>query len=342
MRESPPQTDVVIRPYRDGDEPGVLHLLSTALGGGPMGRRAPEFFRWKHVDNPFGRSFMLVAESGDRIVGLRAFLRWRFRAGDRTLDAVRAVDTATSPDLQGRGIFSRLTTEAVRHLREDVDLVFNTPNEKSLPGYLKMGWQVAGRVPVRVRARRPLRLAVGWRGQRSAAPVGAPPAVHAPRAGEVLSDGAAVETLLSSADPGDGRLSTIRDLGYLRWRFASSPLDYRALTVEGDHGLAGLVLFRVRPRGRLWEATVADLIVPRGARGVARRLLRAVSRSSSVDHLTCSFPPGLLAPGVLARSGFVPVPGGITLAVNVLRPGVEPDPLDLGSWALSLGDLEVF
>ena len=93
-----------------------------------------------HPVDPFGRSFMLVAETDGRIVGLRAFMRWEFVAGDRRFRAVRAVDTATHPDHQGKGIFSRLTLEALDSLRDQADFIFNTPNEKSLPGYLKMGW----------------------------------------------------------------------------------------------------------------------------------------------------------------------------------------------------------
>ena len=77
---------------------------------------------------------MLVAEADGRIVGLRAFMRWEFAAGDRRFRAVRAVDTATHPDYQGQGIFSRLTLEALDALRDQADFVFNTPNEKSLPG----------------------------------------------------------------------------------------------------------------------------------------------------------------------------------------------------------------
>jgi len=77
------------------------------------------------------------------------FLRWMFlRPEGGVATAVRAVDTATLPAAQGRGVFTRLTTTAVDELREQgVDFVFNTPNDRSRPGYLKMGWQVVGRVP---------------------------------------------------------------------------------------------------------------------------------------------------------------------------------------------------
>ena len=73
---------VQTRTYVDADERGVVDLLTLALGAGPAGRRPPEFFRWKHLENPFGRSLMLVAEADDRIVGLWAFMRWGFVAPD--------------------------------------------------------------------------------------------------------------------------------------------------------------------------------------------------------------------------------------------------------------------
>src|SRR5918994_5166036 len=99
---------VTIRPFSVGDEANVLELLGLTLGGGPAGRRPAEFFRWKHADNPFGPSFMLLAEADGRVVGLRAFMRWRFIVDGRELSAVRAVDTATHPEYQGIGVFSRL------------------------------------------------------------------------------------------------------------------------------------------------------------------------------------------------------------------------------------------
>ena len=209
-------------------------------------------------------------------MGLRAFMRWEFVAGDRRFRAVRAVDTATHPDHQGKGIFSRLTLEALDALRDQADFVFNTPNEKSLPGYLKMGWQVVGRVPIRIRVLRPIRFAIrarSWRSTASSArspPVGAAPAAH------LLDE--RIDGLLANSEPARG-IATPRDGSYLRWRYGAAPLlDYRALTT-GDRGhVDGLAIFRVRPRGTLAEATVSETIVRPGGRRAADRLLRSVGR----------------------------------------------------------------
>lgn len=338
---------LTVRPYEDRDELAVLDLLTASLGGGPAGRRPVEFFRWKHLENPFGRSLMLVAEDGGRMVGLRAFMRWRFAFDGGGVSAARAVDTATHPEYQGRGIFTRLTLGALDILREDTDLIFNTPNEKSLPGYLKMGWEVLGTVPVWVGVRRPLRFARGVRSIREPVDVLPEIPVSAVGAAEALEDPDAVEALLRGPGAGveaSGRLSTPRDVDFLRWRYGSAPLlDYRAVRIVEEGRLRGLALFRARTRGRLTEASVADVVVGDGDVGAAVRLLRMVARTARVDHLMCSFAPRTDAARAARRSAFLRSRRGVTVVVNVLRPGVgSPDPRRLDAWRFTLGDLEVF
>jgi GNAT superfamily N-acetyltransferase len=329
-----------IRQFEAADEGPVLELLEAALGGGPAGRRPPDFFRWKHWQSPFGPSSMLVAEANGCVVGLRAFMRWRFEAGGRSVRAARAVDTATHPDYQGRGVFSRLTRAALEQLQGEVDLVFNTPNGSSLPGYRKLGWREVGRLPVGVRVRRPLRLARGLRAP--AGPRSPKPHVMAQPAARVLERSELVAPLLAEIQPKDDvRLRTPKDLAYLRWRYGDAPLlSYAAVAEEQGGRCQGLAVFRVRPRAGAWESTIAELLVPPGDRRTAWRLLRRVAAAAPVDHLTlrATDQTALTA----ATSGFLPAPGGIRFVVKALADSVRPDPADPRAWALPLGDLEVF
>jgi GNAT superfamily N-acetyltransferase len=335
-------TAIEIRPYRGADEAGVLELLEASLGGAPSGSWGPDFFRWKHLANPFGKSFMLVAEQGGRIIGLRAFLRWRFRAGTRSVQAVRAVDTATHPDFQGQGVFSRLTRKALDVLRDEVDLVFNTPNEKSLQGYLKMGWSAVGRIPVSIRVRRPIRLARHVRSLAAPAVLDTGVVLDAPPASQVLRFQEPLEALLAGAGSPEPRIHTEWDLRYLRWRYGEAPLDYRVVEERQGDRLLGAAIFRVRRRGVLVETAVAELLAAPGDGQTARRLLRRVIAAAQADYVTCLFPRGSPVARATRRSGFLPAPRGVTFVVNQLRSDVRPDPADLRSWALSLGDVEVF
>jgi GNAT superfamily N-acetyltransferase len=335
-------SQIVVRPYTDADEAAALEVLAASLGGGPAGRRTSEFFRWKHQLNPFGRSFILVAEAEERVVGVRALMRWRFATDGLVVRAVRAVDTATHPDWQGRGLFTRLTLEAVDRLRSDTDLIFNTPNTKSLTGYLKMGWRNMGKVPVAVKVRRPLRFVLHVRSLNSSVPprTSRPP-LEDLSASEAF-DRPGIKELLNAQTKGR-RLATPLDLPYLRWRYASAPLlDYRAVVEgDGDHA-SGLAIFRVRSRGALWESTVCELFSREGDSATCRRLLRRVASAARVDHITCHFPLRSVHASSVRRLGFLPSPGGVTFVVNPLRETPMLDPQDPGSWSLSLGDLELF
>ena len=338
---------VTTRAYRDGDEAEVLRLLSTSLGPGPAGRRAPEFFRWKHLENPFGPSFLLLSESAGRIVGLRAFMRWRFRVGHRSVRAVRAVDTATHPDHRGTGIFSRLTDQALQEVRGGAELVFNTPNDRSLPGYLKLGWRTVGRIPVAIRIRRPLPVLRDARrlrsGEGTPRPGRAAPRIDAETAAEALADPELPALLAEAAGASPARLATPKDAAFLDWRYGSAPLlEYRAMREHIGDMLAGIALFRMRRRGRLWESTIADVIVRPGDERTARRLLRRVAGAAAVDHVACSFPPGSEPARAALGAGFLRSPGGPTLTAKAVRADLRPDPYERRSWALCLGDLEVF
>jgi len=164
VQEKPPAMSAdsfEVREYQTADEAEVLTLLGQALGDGRAFARTSAFWQWKHFQNPFGPSLMMVAVSRG-VLGLRAFLRWQFHVGTQTLSAIRAVDTATHPTHRRHGVFATLTHRTVERARDEgVDLIFNTPNQQSLPGYVKLGWSYVGRPPMLVRVLRPLRVARG-------------------------------------------------------------------------------------------------------------------------------------------------------------------------------------
>lgn len=316
--------EVAIRPAEDADLPAILELLQSSLGWVPDAQYEA-FYRWKHEANPFGASPAWVAHDDGRIVGLRVWLRWRFVRDGERWDAVRAVDTATHPDHQGRGIFRRLTLSSLEELERDgVAHVFNTPNEQSRPGYLKMGWQEVGTLPVAVRFRSPVSAARAVRARVPANKWSLPTDAGLP-ALEALADAERVTSLLDT--PADGRIRTDVDVEVLRWRYGFAPLHYRAL-VQPD----GLLLFRLRRRGPALECVVGHVLArDDGGRG---RLLAGVARATRADqvlHLTSR--PCL-------RARYVRLPGaGPILAWRGITDRTMPP---LAAWDLGMGDVELF
>jgi GNAT superfamily N-acetyltransferase len=345
---------VQVRTLTNDDHPDVVRLLGETMAGGPTGERTADFFTWKHYRNPFGPSLGLLATVDGRLAGVRLFMRWAFEAGGRRIDAVRAVDTATHPDFQGKGIFRTLTLGLLGEIDAAgaADLVFNTPNGNSRPGYLKMGWSEVGTVPVLVRPLRPGRFVRGMAGARAASASGkghtddpiehSPlPVCRLPRAISAFEDEAALTALLSDL-PSLPTLHTPVDTRFLRWRYAEAVgLDYRCAVVHDERGVAGVAFGRLRRRGGLAEFTLADVITRPDDRHAARALVRMVRRSSGADHICSVLRPGA-ARAAGARTGFLRTPGlGIALVANPRR-ATAVDVMDLRNWSPTLGDLEVF
>jgi GNAT superfamily N-acetyltransferase len=322
--------DLSVRRADAADFPGILELARRALG---WTDDDAGFLRWKHLENPFGASPMWVALDGPRIVGFRTFLRWKFTAPDgRPVHAARAVDTATDPDHQGRGIFTALTSQAIDQLPDDgVQLIFNTPNEKSLPGYLKMGWREVGRLAVAVKPTSPRFLLVVGTARGPAGRWPLPTAAGSDPA-DAFADQASVTSLLDS-QPRAAGLATVKSPEYLRWRYGNEALGYRVV-LRGAGPEAGFAVFRRRRRGRAVEGVLCDLVVPEGSPAAAAELLRQVDRAAEVDYLL------RLDRRRVTRGPFVRLPKvGPVLACRPLDASPAPG---LTGWALTMGDVELF
>ncbi|MEQ8840690.1 MAG: GNAT family N-acetyltransferase [Acidimicrobiales bacterium] len=267
----PPPT---VRRATIDDIPAAIEVATAALGWTP-GEPHEAFFRWKHLENPAGASPMWLAIDDGAAVGFRTMLRWTFHdeAGELR-PAARAVDTATHPDHERRGIFRALTTEAVDDLTsEGVAFVFNTPNDNSRPGYLRMGWRDVGRIPTRVAVAGPRSLPRLARA-RTAARKWSEPCPAGTPVEQAIDDLVALER----ATPRPPALTTVRSRDHLLWRYGFEPLHYRVLRTD-----AAAAVVRLRRRGPALEAVLAEIFSPDAAS--TRHLLRAVRRQLPADHL---------------------------------------------------------
>ena len=140
---------IEIRPAQLQDLPEILSVLKAGLGEG-MIKKNQEIWDYKHTKNPFGKSLVWVGIVDKKIVGVRAFMQWQWQKQNQIYKTYRAVDTATHPDFQGRGIFKKLTLKAVEEAAKTHRFVFNTPNNKSRPGYLKMGWEIVDKIQLKL------------------------------------------------------------------------------------------------------------------------------------------------------------------------------------------------
>jgi hypothetical protein len=319
--------DLVIRAAEPRDDATALPMLRSSLGK-VDDPHYEAFLHWKHRENPFGVSPAWVALHDGVVVGYRTFLRWEFLTDNgRVLRAVRAVDTATDPAYRGVGIFRKLTLQGVSELTLAGDgIVFNTPNDQSRPGYLKMGWSLARQLPVGVMPRGPKSM-VSMLTSRVPASLWSEETDVGLDAAVALDDPQMAESLIRHA-PAKG-VRTNRTPDYLAWRTAFAPLRYRLLLVDEAEPGRGGVIFRLRRRGDAVEAAMVEQLVPDRRTGAS--LVRRVLRETGADYAI-----GLRTG---PSAGLVPLPRQGPLLTTRPLAASAPSP---GDWALTLGDVELF
>jgi GNAT superfamily N-acetyltransferase len=326
---------VTARAFNSDDEAGVLDLLQAAFGAWPRdinGVSASEFFRWKHLDAPFGRSGLVVAEADGLIVGFVAYMPWRFKARGRPVLSLRGTDLAVHPAYRRRGVSVALRLES--NVSSEFSFIWSNPNIQSQPGQRKLG-----RRPVRVLAqfvqlRRQIARTAGrvyarrLRTRRDLS-------VEAAPAATVIDDDLLAPLIDHIGQAGD-RLATDKTIDYLRWRYGRFA-DYHAVRIDREGTLAGVAIFRCRRHGSYWVSHICELFVERGDQRAVRQLLSRVRDAAPVDIIRCGFPSHAQA----AAHCFFDYRSRSLLTTASLQPNIEPDPARRDSWALSGGDLEL-
>jgi GNAT superfamily N-acetyltransferase len=303
-----------IREAQDSDASDIVDLLKVSLGESLM-PKSEVFWRWKHIENPFGKSPVLLAFDSGKLVGVRAFMRWEWRQGEKVFKAVRAVDTATHPDFQGKGIFKKLTLQLVEKSRhEGVDFIFNTPNKSSKPGYLKMGWYEQGRMGISLR------------------PVFSLRKNGSSTESKYLIDGPSMQHWLMQDDifRDSESLVTNGTSSFYRWRYLDNPnISYRSFS---DVKRTFMVLFRLKSGRFGTEFRICDLLHTRqfDVRAFPSELLR-VARELGATYITWS--------GRFIKLSALNLKMGPVVTVHPLS---SDNSLSFDFWRPTLGDMEVF
>lgn len=308
-----------IRAASCSDAPRIVELLRASLGEDKT-PKSLELWKWKHEQSPFGASPVLLALEDDELIGVRAFMRWVWRSETQKFSAVRAVDTATHPKHQGKGVFKKLTLALVDQCtKEGTDFVFNTPNKSSRPGYLKMGWIDVGRLRLGLR---PLVLIA-----RKSADFEASFGIRR----EVLTDFFA----RSKTEWTTPILSTAMSCEYVSWRYLDNPVVKYFCLRDEESGADYLLFFRLKETRLGVEFRICDLLANPGCnRRLLSKRIRAVAVSAGARFISYSGP-------IRPFSGLIPLlPVGPIVTARSLAS--EAGKLSLASWRPSIGDMELF
>jgi ribosomal protein S18 acetylase RimI-like enzyme len=113
--------DYEARPYRPGDEGEIVELLHLVFGGWPkfdLNSSPLEHWRWKYLDNPLRRNFIVIGISNDRIIGVNQSYPLRIKIGDHVFPCVYSADTAVHPDFRRIGVYNKMTEMNISMMNE--------------------------------------------------------------------------------------------------------------------------------------------------------------------------------------------------------------------------------
>lgn len=309
----------MIREATDSDIPPIIDLLKISLGES-MIPKSTELWVWKHLNNPFGKSPVLVAEEDGLLIGVRAFLKWEFVENGKIHKACRAVDTATHPTHQGKGIFKNLTLSLIEEIKaEDTELIFNTPNSKSTPGYIKMAWEKWGKLPLKLNfhLNKPKNISLQQ------------------------TDWNLINHLIEEIEKVENTESSLQTRlvpGYIHWRYRDNPLFPYQFVSDGENYL---LVYRIKEGKMGREFRICDLLTTgRNPEDWKEELQKSLNQRIKESGARFSSLSGLSNPNQILDMGPLPILK-IGPLVTLRKVQDESYPMEM-PWGWSLGDLEVF
>ncbi len=328
-----------IRKANKDDIPAILSCLKRSLGE-VSSPKTIAYWNWKHIDNPFGESPVLVATDQGKIVGVRAFMRWKWRWKGKNYSALRAVDTATDPDYQGRGIFKKLTLSLVETCsQEGDDFIFNTPNTQSKPGYLKMGWSEVGKLPVRLKLARPFSMVRHYLGKETVLPEVDPvmPIYNLKTAMKNFDDSIA-------RYPRPSGLFTPKNKDYLTWRYVNCPILHYYGYLEGEGDQQVLIVFYPKKQRMGVELRICEIQANNPmAMDQLKRAVRMIGHRFKPDYWSvANLGDSVLTDGIRSAGFGKARKVGPVVTLRPLHDHIPEDWFDISPWDATLGDLELF
>ncbi|SKC82947.1 GNAT family N-acetyltransferase [Ohtaekwangia koreensis] len=328
-----------IRLAEEGDIPEIVSLLKLGLGESLL-PKSEIYWRWKHQDNPFGKSLVLLAIDKNKIVGVRTFMRWKWRSSNGIIEAVRGVDTVVHPDYQGNGMFGKLTLALIDHCHKyEYGMLFSTPNKKSKRGYTKLGWAEAGKLPIQMKVIRPVSMMLDVVLRKKA------------RQKTTLKKDESISYYLNNV--GLAKLISLNNLLYgsnvitehsaatLKWRYADVPVaEYHAAGVE-DKELKALFFYRIKHTFAGTEFRITDVFFSdKKYVQNLKQILDSKVHEHNADYVTSgNFGiANLLGADMLVLKRKV---GPTVMIHNIILPDLS-NFTGFEGWSPSFGDLELF
>lgn len=282
-----------VRPFQGDDAPGVRRVLEATYGGEAM---PAEVYDWWSLGCPCASSGFMVAESNGSIVGVQPMEVFEYSDGQKSFKGGMLTGVAVHPEFRRCGIFSALVKTCEQEAwRQGAAFVSTMPNDRSRPGFLKLGYTDLGRRKLLVRLVNPGdmgarsvpflgRLLGGAAGciQAALKRISAEAGISLRQVNTIAPEVTELALKHATLFPG---LRITRFAEWWRWRFLEAPTRryriYEARTSNAE--LAGLGVCTTGWKGRHKVSYLVDLVVRAEpvVRAIVNRLCEEAARDGS-------------------------------------------------------------
>jgi GNAT superfamily N-acetyltransferase len=138
----------------DLSEPSLqsYHRLLTEVFPTAAAQFTPAYLTWQYVRNPAGPAVGFNAFSGETLAAHYVTLPIRVQLDGRACKGLLSLNTATHPQHQGKGLFTKLADATYQYAAsQGYELVVGVANANSTPGFTrKLGFQLVSPLEARL------------------------------------------------------------------------------------------------------------------------------------------------------------------------------------------------
>ena len=310
-------TENSIRAYNQEDRDAFLSLFETVMGR----KRGIEWFNWKYENNPYVDHVpMFVATADEKLVGARPFFALPVSVGDGEV-ALQPGDTMVHPDHRRKGLFTRMTEQAIERYEADHPFFFNFPNHRSRPGYLKLGWEIVTERSAFYRIQHPSTVAAS-RTDKTSIRLMSRIATPFIRAYQRFNDrnisissnitvrveeeipSAELAQLYSRSVP--DAIHAVRDKRFYDWRFNNPDWEYTTYLAESAGEPTAAIVAGQSQTGDVESTRLTEIVPLRdGSKPAIKTLLSHIIKDAAESDLLIAPPQGI-PHDVLSMFGFHP------------------------------------
>ena len=318
------------RAYQPGDEQHILSLFRETFHR----EVSYAFWKWRYIDNPFGRAISRLAFDGDEIVGHLAVLPMEVQFEGRILRSIFPVTAMTHPDYAGRGIFTRLITDIYDGARNSgFDIAHGFFNINTYHANVHhVGYRESDIIKMNTLEKR------------------------IDTKAHIIAVDKSVKQVVSFDSNADVLWSKVKDnfkaivprtSRFLNWRFAEyKEIDYPKFVFFQGNDILGYIVLKIYVEGSTVRGHIVDLLTIPDEKVVKSLVERAYAyfTEKKVPDISLWMMEHSLYSRIFEKEGFARREGVTNFAVLLLdRRRTELLPIEKpANWHLTMGDSDVF